>query len=87
MRDLHKEAICVFIEVNAVDKALIQQIIQAIEPEYLSALRDRVTNSINVPVFDVLQHLKNSYGNVEGEALQAHGDAVSCMSYSLAQPI
>ena len=46
-----------------------------------------MTNSINVPVFDVLQHLENSYGNVEAEALQARDDAVSRTSYSLAQPI
>ena len=87
LQDLHQEALHVFIKVNAVDKALIQQIIQAIEPEYLSALRDRVTNSINIPVFNVLQHLENSYGNVKAEALQVQDDEVSCMSYSLAQPI
>ena len=68
MQDLHQEALRVFIEVNAVDKALIQQIIEAIEPKYLSALRDRMTNSIKIPVFDVLQYLENSYSNVEAEA-------------------
>ena len=88
MQDLHQEALRVFIEVkNAVDKALIQQINQAIEPEYLSALHNQVNNSINIPVFDVLTHLENSYGNVEAEALQARDNAVSCMSYPLAQPI
>ena len=46
-----------------------------------------MTNSINIPFFDVLQHLENSYGNIEAEALQVRDDAVSRMSYSLAQPI
>ena len=60
MRDLHAEQMRVFKEVNAVDQALIQQIIQAVEPDYLSALRDCTTNSINMPVFNVLDYLGNT---------------------------
>ena len=87
MRDLHAEQTRVFKEVNAVDQALIQQINQAVEPGFLSALRDRTTNSINVPVFDVLDYLGNTYGNVTEEMLQEREERVSRMSYSLSQPI
>ena len=87
MREIHAEQMCVFKEVNAVDQALIQQIIQAVESDFLSALRDRTTNSINLPVFDVLDYLGNTYGNVTEEMLQEHEERVSRMSYSLSQPI
>ena len=87
MRDLHAEQMRVFKEVNAVDQALIQQINAAVEDGYLSALRDRITNSINVPVYDVLDYLGNTYGNVTDEMLQEHEERISRMSYSLSQPI
>ena len=87
MRDLHAEQMHVFKEVNAVDQVLIQQIIQAVEPDFLSALHDRTTNSINMPVFNVLDHLGNTYRNVTEEMLQERKERVSRMSYSLSQPI
>ena len=87
MRDLHAEQMHVFNEVDAVDQALIQQINQAIESDFLSALRDRTTNSINVPVYDVLEYLGNTYGNVTEELLQERKQRVSRMAYSLSQPI
>ena len=34
------EQLRVFIEVNAVDQALVQQIVQAIEAEFLTAIRN-----------------------------------------------
>jgi len=55
MRDHHMEQLRVFTEVNAVDQALIQQIVQAIEPEFLTAMRNRTSNSINKPVYEVLE--------------------------------
>ena len=87
MRDLQAEQMRVFKEVNAVDQALIQQINQAVEDDYLTPIRDRTTNSINLPVFDVLDYLGNTYGHVTEEILQEREDRVSRMSYSLSQPI
>ena len=53
----HTEEIRVFREVYAVEKALLQQIIKAVEPDYLSAVRNRETNSITISVGEVLAHL------------------------------
>ena len=84
VRNQHAEQMCVFKEVNAVDQALIQQIIQAVEPDFLSALRHHTTNSINMPVFNVLDYLGNKYGNVTEEMLhQEREERVTRMSYSL----
>jgi len=68
------EQLRVFIEVNAVDQALIQQIVQAIEPEFLTAIRNRTSNSINKPVYEVLEFLLTSYGEVTPEILQDKED-------------
>ena len=87
MRDLHQEQLRVFTEVNAVDQALKQQITAAIEPDYLNALRDRTSNSITIPVFDVLDFLGNTYGKVTEEQLQEKENRVNRMAYSLHQPI
>jgi len=57
MRDHHMEQLSVFIEANDVDQALIQQIVQAIEPEFLTAIRNRTSNSIIKPVYEVLEFL------------------------------
>ena len=40
MRDHHMEQLRIFIEVNAVDQALVQQIAQAIEAEFFTAIRN-----------------------------------------------
>ena len=77
MRDLQAEQMRVFKEVHVVDQALIQQIIQAVEPNFLSALRNHTANSINMPIFDVLDYLGNTYGNVTEEMLQEREDRVS----------
>ena len=87
MRDQHAEQMHVFKEVNVIDQVLIQQIIQAVESDFLSASHDCTTNSINLPVFDVLDYLGNTYGNVTEEMLHECEDGVTCMSYSLSQPI
>ena len=46
LRDQHHEDIRLFCEVTSVELALIQQIVAAIEPKYLRALRNGITNRI-----------------------------------------
>ena len=53
----------------AVKKALIKQIMGAIDTKYLKELCGVNTNSITMPVHDVLQHLFNMYGMVSPETL------------------
>ena len=60
----------VYHEVNNVDKALKQQIVRAIEPRYLDAVRNRTTNTITIPVYRVMEHLFNTYGEVTPETFQ-----------------
>jgi hypothetical protein len=41
MKDAHREQLCLFREVQGVEKAVIQQIVKAVEAPYLAAIRDR----------------------------------------------
>ena len=81
LRDAHKEALRVFCEVKGVDKALLQQIIEAVEPQYLSALRNCQTNSITMPLHDLLTYLTNIYGRVTPQMLADKTQQVDQMTY------
>ena len=59
-KDLHTEQIRLFREVKGIEKALRQQIVTAINPQYLSSLQNRQTNSINATIPEILQHLYDS---------------------------
>jgi hypothetical protein len=46
MKEAHQEMIRLFREVQGVEKALMQQIVQAVEAPHLSSIRDRDSNSL-----------------------------------------
>ena len=46
MKEVHQEGVCIFCEVQGFEKALIQQIVQAIAAPYLSSICDRTSNSL-----------------------------------------
>ena len=62
-KDQYNEQLCLFREFNGVEKALIYQIVSAINAELLNALRNLATNAIPGPVHLVLDYLKDTYGN------------------------
>ena len=65
LREQHKEStIRLFKEVEGIKKALIQQIVQAIKPDYLNALHNRTTTAITGPVYNIIEHLSTTYGHV-----------------------
>ena len=45
-KEEHRANLRLFQEVKGVEKALIQQIVKAVEPTYLAALRNRSSNSL-----------------------------------------
>ena len=57
-------------EVEAVERALVQQIVQAVEPKYLKALRNQVTTKITKDVKGILSYLFNNYGKVPPSILK-----------------
>jgi methyl-accepting chemotaxis protein len=87
MKEAHQEAIRIFREVQGVEKALIQQIVQAVEPNYLSAIRDRASNSLRGTVYEILSHLQDSYGRVSPQMLADRDQELQSMVYNTQHPI
>ena len=70
LRDAHHEQLRLFCEVQGVEKALIQQIVQAVGAPYLSSIRDRVTSSLRGTVFTIFDNLQTVYGRVSPQMLE-----------------
>ena len=70
MKELHKERLRVFNEVLGVEAALRQQIVSAIDEQYLLAIRNRQTNAITDPVHDIIMnHLYPTYSDINPQKL------------------
>ena len=70
MRDQHKERLRVFREVQGVEHILRQQLVTAIELQYLEALRNSATGRISLDVTNIPKHLYNTYGRVTPQKFQ-----------------
>ena len=69
MKEQHTERIRVFKEVTGVENALKQQIVTAVEDQYLAALRDATTGKLNGTIHEVIRHLFEVYGRVSPQTL------------------
>ncbi len=88
LREQHKDDMHVFTTCNGVDAALRQQIVAAIDDQYLSAIRNSTTNSITRPVYEIIfDHLYETYGEIDIDTLDEHAHRVRTMNYDAAQPI
>lgn len=87
MKDAHVEEIRLFREVQGVEKALIQQIVQAVEAPYLIALRERTSNSLRGTVTAILDHLQTVYGRVSPQMLEDRDQELRNMTYNTKYPI
>jgi hypothetical protein len=87
LKEAHQEAIRIFREVQGVEKALVQQIVQAVNATYLSSIRDRTSNSLRGTVYDIIAHLQTVYGRVSPQMLNTHDTALRNMVYNTQEPI
>eukprot|EP00957_Ditylum_brightwellii_P140614 10712414-Ditylum_brightwellii.AAC.1 len=76
-----------FNEVNTVEKILIQQIVDAIDPKFLTAIIDPVTHQITLSLPDTIEHLFNNYGDVTTEELRDLQEQVEQLPYQPAEPV
>ena len=68
-------------ECQAVEQALRQQLIEAVEPEFLAVLRNQYTEMVQDPIPTILEHLRNTYGMITDEELSDKLDALKDMVY------
>ena len=86
-RDNHAEHVRVFREVTAVEKALLQQIVAAVEHVYLQPLRNRESQSISIPIYDVIEFLFRVYGKISSRQIAAKQEELRQQVYDPSTPI
>jgi hypothetical protein len=82
MKEAHNEHLCPFPEVQGVEKALIQQIVQAVDAPYLMAICERSSNSLRGTVTQILEHLQTIYGQVSPQMLEDREQELRNMTYN-----
>ncbi len=83
----HNEAVRVYNECYRVTQALRKQIISVINDSYLAALKDRHTNTITVPIADIITYLFRNYGRVTPATLVDEEQKVLQWTFDPALPI
>jgi hypothetical protein len=86
-RDVWKEKHYTFHLNQAVEKALIAQVVSAVEPQYLSAIRNRQTGRYGSSVLAVLQHLFTTYGHITPQQLKTREMEICNMHFHMALPV
>ena len=86
-KDIHKEQLRVFNEVLGVEANLRQQIVSAVDEQYLIAIRNRQTNAITEPVHGIIMdHLYAIYGDIDPQKLQEEEEKVKQLVYDVSLP-
>ena len=87
LQQQHRDDIRIFRECQAVEAALRQQLVQAIDRVYLEVLRDPNTNAIKRPLRGIIQHLLDGYGNVTAQQLADETGKIQTYVFDPVQPI
>ena len=74
-------------EVQAMERTIIQQIVAAIEPKYLRALRDKGTNRINKSIPQILKYLFDTFGDITPKEFKQLRDQVESMTFDPTEPV
>ena len=86
-RDEHDEATRLFREVLGVERALIQQIVGAVEAKYLKALRNPITNKITKTIPEIFSYLFDTYGDVSPQELRMLTSQVEALNFPPNEPV
>ena len=83
----HDDALRKFYECQAVEQALRTQIIEAIDSEYLDALRHVDTDMINETIPEIFDFLQLNYGRITEEELVQKEDDLRNYDYDPLKPV
>ena len=87
LREEHKQQVLEFRETVNVEKAMIKQIVHAIDSQYLDSLRNRTTDSIDAPIDTILIYLFTKYGSIDDDTLAHKEKLVREMQYNVQDPL
>jgi hypothetical protein len=68
-----------------IDRALKQQIIDALDPKYIAALKNRITGFANTSATDLINHLKRHYMKIQPSQI-AENDALIKKAWDVNEP-
>ena len=72
---------------QATDKALIAQLVEAIDPIYLSAMLNRTTGQYTGSIGAIIAQLFHTYGKVTPQQIKAKEMELYNMHYDIIQPV
>ena len=83
----HEESLRAYLECQAVEQALRVQLIEAVDPIYLDALRNSDTDMIHDELPKIMDHLMSNYGQVTLEDMHDKEQEVISMTYDPNTPV
>ena len=83
----HNENVRLFNEYCNVEQALRKQVVAAIDPSYLAALKNRQTNTITLQLNEIIEYLFRNYGRVTPAHLVNEEQQLLAWSYDPSLPI
>ena len=83
----HDEALRLYLECQAVEQALRVQLIEAVDPIYLNALRNSDTDMIHESLPKIMDHLMVNYGHITLEDMHDKEQEVISMTYDPNTPV
>ena len=84
---IHDEKVRRYNECQAVEQVLRQQLIEAIEPEYLEALRDPITYMIQDPIPNIISFLQETFGQITPQELADREEEIKNFAYDPTKPV
>jgi hypothetical protein len=86
-RDVWRQRLRTYELFQATEKALIAQVVEAIDTIYLRAKWNRATGQYTGSISAILLHLFTTYGKITPMDVQVKEQAVSNMAYAIMQPV
>ena len=79
--DAHKKRFHLYNACVGVEKALIQQLVKAVEEDWLTPLRNQTTNALQGTIPDIVAYLFTTHGDISPESLIKREQQVKTMEY------
>ena len=87
LRESHVENVRAFRECIGVENALKQQLVTAVDTTWLAPLRNPISNSITMPIVDVIQYLYQVHGKITPDIIHEKETVIATMTYDPLTPI
>jgi hypothetical protein len=87
LKRTYDENLRVFHEVRGVEQALIQQIVTAVEEQYIIAMKNRDTGQFTGDIRQIFTYLQNTYGKISPSQLSQFEKEISEMHYDPVTPV